>query len=416
MLASTACCATCCATKCAFNTLDCITKRSNILTRIVYILIFLFVTTACWMWYAWGAEWYADQFPSSVLHVNCQADVCFGVMSVYRITMILTMFYTLHAIFAAACGQSKMNSGWGWGLKLLLLAGGIVSTFWIPNEVFLVWAWIAIVGSAVFLLLQMVLLVDFAHTFAENLLEKYHDNPDDSGPTFALWSIFTTLVSIAVAFTITEYIMFSSESGCGNNAILVSVNVVLILIGAGLAIHPRVQEANPNSGFLQAATVAAYTAYLVWSAFMSLPNHECNSLHIAKQSFSAVTGAVIVFVSVCYSAFRASNSILIRVTSRASSEETLPIINDDEATRGGPTPKPFNYVFFHTCFALASCYVAMLITRWDLVSDNESDTDYVIDKSLTSMWVKMATSWVCHLLYLWSLVGPILLPDREWYS
>ena len=30
-----------------------------------------------------------------------------------------------------------------------------------------------------------------------------------------------------------------------------------------------------------------------------------------------------------------------------------------------------------------------------------------------SVWVKIISSWLCLSLYLWSLVAPILLPDRE---
>jgi serine incorporator 1/3 len=30
-----------------------------------------------------------------------------------------------------------------------------------------------------------------------------------------------------------------------------------------------------------------------------------------------------------------------------------------------------------------------------------------------SVWVKIISSWLCIGLYLWSLVAPILLPDRD---
>ena len=30
-----------------------------------------------------------------------------------------------------------------------------------------------------------------------------------------------------------------------------------------------------------------------------------------------------------------------------------------------------------------------------------------------SMWVKILSSWVCAGLYVWTLVAPILLPDRD---
>jgi hypothetical protein len=30
-----------------------------------------------------------------------------------------------------------------------------------------------------------------------------------------------------------------------------------------------------------------------------------------------------------------------------------------------------------------------------------------------AMWVKISSSWVCLLLYCWTLVAPLILRDRE---
>jgi hypothetical protein len=31
-----------------------------------------------------------------------------------------------------------------------------------------------------------------------------------------------------------------------------------------------------------------------------------------------------------------------------------------------------------------------------------------------SVWVKMISSWLVILLYFWTLIAPIVLPDRDW--
>ena len=36
-----------------------------------------------------------------------------------------------------------------------------------------------------------------------------------------------------------------------------------------------------------------------------------------------------------------------------------------------------------------------------------------VDMGEGSVWVKMSTSWVVHLFYLWSLLAPVLFPDRD---
>lgn len=72
------------------------------------------------------------------------------------------------------------------------------------------------------------------------------------------------------------------------------------------------------------------------------------------------------------------------------------------------TPVSYNYSFFHLIFALASMYIAMLMTGWGAV-EQEKDR---LDVGWTSVWVKTAAEWVTALLYAWTLVAPVLLPDR----
>jgi hypothetical protein len=73
------------------------------------------------------------------------------------------------------------------------------------------------------------------------------------------------------------------------------------------------------------------------------------------------------------------------------------------------TPVSYNYSFFHLIFALASMYIAMLLTGWGAVAQ-EKDR---LDVGWTSVWVKVGAEWVTGLLYCWTLVAPTLFPDRE---
>ena len=36
-----------------------------------------------------------------------------------------------------------------------------------------------------------------------------------------------------------------------------------------------------------------------------------------------------------------------------------------------------------------------------------------LNSNAASMWVKIVSSWLCLALYTWSLVAPIVLPDRD---
>lgn len=72
-------------------------------------------------------------------------------------------------------------------------------------------------------------------------------------------------------------------------------------------------------------------------------------------------------------------------------------------------PVSYSYSFFYLIFALASMYSAMLLSGW---TSTDESTD-LIDVGWTSVWVRIGTEWVTAGLYIWSLVAPLLFPDRE---
>jgi len=75
----------------------------------------------------------------------------------------------------------------------------------------------------------------------------------------------------------------------------------------------------------------------------------------------------------------------------------------------------YNYSWFHVIFAIGAMYVAMLLTDWNVVSTEPGPTDseiVYIGRSETAMWMRIVSSWMCMLLYMWSLLAPLLLPDR----
>jgi len=78
----------------------------------------------------------------------------------------------------------------------------------------------------------------------------------------------------------------------------------------------------------------------------------------------------------------------------------------------------YNYSWFHIIFAGGAMYVAMLLTDWNVVSKNPIDgpadpnQDVYIGRSEVAMWMRVVSSWVCMVLYIWSLWAPVLMPDR----
>ena len=61
-----------------------------------------------------------------------------------------------------------------WGIKFILLFAGWIAAFFIPHGSFgPVMMWFGMIGGLAFILVQLVLIVDFAHTWAETWQENY---------------------------------------------------------------------------------------------------------------------------------------------------------------------------------------------------------------------------------------------------
>lgn len=72
-------------------------------------------------------------------------------------------------------------------------------------------------------------------------------------------------------------------------------------------------------------------------------------------------------------------------------------------------PVTYSYTQFYLVFALASMYIAMLMTGWGSGAEEAS----LIDVGWTSVWIKVVAQWVAAALYVWTLLAPALFPDRE---
>lgn len=74
-------------------------------------------------------------------------------------------------------------------------------------------------------------------------------------------------------------------------------------------------------------------------------------------------------------------------------------------------PVTYNYSFFHIIFALASMYIAMLMTGWGTGAEEKD----LIDVGWFSVTVKFTTLFLTATTYCWMLVAPSMFPDREFY-
>ncbi|XP_049821758.1 probable serine incorporator isoform X3 [Aethina tumida] len=430
--AQLACC--CGSAACSLCCSACPSCRNSTSTRIMYAFMLLVTTIVACITLSPGLQDVLKKvpfckngtgkyLPDSVVF-DC--DKAVGYLAVYRICFVMTCFFLLFALMMLGVKTSKdaragIQNGF-WGLKYMVVIGGVIGAFFIPEGSFAtVWMYFGMIGGFLFIIIQLILIVDFAHSWAEAWVGNYEET-ESRGWFFGL--IGFTLLNYVISITgLTLLFVFYTKAGdCDLNKFFISINLILCVIISAISILPSVQNKLPRSGLLQSSIVTLYVTYLTWSA-VSNSKSECNPgiwgiFGVKSENHNIdVIGLLIWMCCVLYSSLRtASNSSKITMSENILAKDNGAGNDGGESGDGGKKvwdneeeSVAYSWSFFHVMFALATLNVMMTLTNW--YKPNSSLESFGVNAG--SMWIKEISSWLCLTLYAWTLVAPILLPDRE---
>ena len=431
LISECACCFGSMACKCFGNL--CGNIGSSVATRVGYGLLFLFNAILAWISLsdAWTKK--LEEMAHGYLKIQCPQGNCYGVLSVHRIQFALCLFHFIMSVLmlnvkSSRDPRSDIQKGY-WGPKLLCYIALVILSFFIPNDFFVVYAaYIAVIGAFIFILIQLILLTDMAHTFTERMIEQW----DLEQNNFYLGVLIGTsllLIIGTIIVTVLLYVWFGS-SKCALNQFFISFNLILAIAITLASVSPVVQEHNPQSGLTQSSIVMAYSSYLIFSAIVNEPTNDCNPFQSnPSQTTSIVLGALFTFVAILYSTSAAATKSA-ELTGQ-DVQSAVPLVGGSNAREEAMTSNVdgypvddeadgclYSYAFFHFVFGIACMYTSMLLTNWNHLSlevGNDGQQFVHVGQNWASVWVKVISSWGVILLYLWTLFAPILLPDREWY-
>lgn len=233
--------------------------------------------------------------------------------------------------------------------------------------------------------------------------------------------------------------------------------MIVFLVISLISVQPAVQESNPRAGLAQAAMVTAYCTYLTMSAVSMEPDdNNCNPLIRSRRTRTAtvILGAIVTMATIAYTTTRAATQGIalgskgghgyvelgtednehglvtqqpnprremraeaLRAAVESGSLPASALDDSDDEDEFETSSKDdergstqYNYSLFHIIFFLATTWVGTLLTQ---NLDLESSQDFApVGRTYWASWVKIISAWVCYAIYLWTLVAPVLLPDR----
>ena len=429
--AELACCA--CSSVCGFVCKDHATRA-----KLRYCTILFFATIMCFVMLVPGMRRNFDRIPNvcGKLVTSDTCDKFFGFGAVYRVMLSMTTFYGIFALFTIRVTRinsfrARFNNGF-WILKFVILLAITIGTFFIPkkSEFFRIWMYACLIGGFVFMLYQIVIVIDFGHSWSVSWAERLDTN---NSKLWYLAMVLATLLmfTITLAAVATFYVLFAGKHAltrCKANTFYVTFIVIQCFLATVISVTPTVQQELAGAGLLQSSVVILYTSYLTYNTLSTEPDTTCNPLGkiiLEYDKMSGINGeglfgCLLTFALVIFACtVRAHTSQLGKYGLAISeSEEYAMMTLMREQSRETKTKDNeqneillddyvgYNYSLFHTIMALTSLYLLMILTNWHSPDQNSNMRRLV--KNWASVWVQMASSFICILIYIWFLVTPLV--------
>jgi len=433
--------------------------------RLLYYFILLLAATvlAIVLRYTAGGsfnELYYPDIPS------CTTPLCVAYGAVFRVSFATFAFFLTHAILLLLPSCRRVDQ-FSWLPKLVYFCFLLVLSYVLPDPFYIDgYLHVSRVVGGIFLFLQIVILVDLAHTWNEKWA---HDDAvtEERLKWMRVGVVVVSLLMLCASIVILVFLfIWFGDSGCHLQKFFISFTLACTFLITLLCVSERFSE---KGGLLPAATVTLYCYWLLYSALASDPS-SCNPFASGENdSTEVIIGLVVGALSISYAGWStgthsglfgsAEEEAAKNVESKAAGQHQqsshgrgdtdstqMTAVSSSgldpekglghiESPSGDTEQDDSEYALvakrnftFHLVMAACGMYMSMLLTNWGSDSlaavrasaDGDSSDDGVelsgqgaYDVSLESMWIKIASQWLTMILFAWSVIAPVVCTSRQ---
>ncbi|XP_050239134.1 uncharacterized protein LOC126688478 isoform X1 [Quercus robur] len=318
---------------------------------------------------------------------------CFRTLGVLRVSLGCFIFFFL--MFLSTISTRKLfearntwHSRW-WAFKFFLFIVSVAVPFFLSSDFVQLYGEFARIGAGVFLLLQLVSVIQFINWWNNCWM------PDKERKQSCSFGLFiSTLFYIAsICGIVVMYPFYARRTSCTLNIFFITWTAILLIVMMVVSLHSKV-----NRGLLSSGIMASYVVFLCWSAIRSEPATEKCYTKEQVNGNGDWTTILSFLMAIC--------AIVMATFSTGIDSQSFQFRKDEVQQEDDI---PYKYGFFHLVFSLGAMYFAMLFISWNL---NSSARKWSIDVGWASTWVKIVNEWFAATLYLWTLISPVVIQSK----
>eukprot|EP01041_Mallomonas_annulata_P007797 gene7797-15954_t len=213
---------------------------------------------------------------------------CIYKQLLYRASLSLILLFSSLG-FLSLC-TSYVDHGM-WLLKFMIAWGVFIGFLWVEDSIFTGWAELSRILSFFWLLIQAILLLDFAHDIHDIIIDKADTAEQNGGGKF--WYgiyIFLSLGSLTCVATGLTY-LFLDYVECKTGMTLVIITLLTGLLTTVVSLLDGV-----NKGLLTPSIMFAYSTFICWYALLSSIDNTCNP-HVNDNQYMTSSKIIILVIS-----------------------------------------------------------------------------------------------------------------------
>lgn len=371
-------------------------------------------------------------------HEKC--DMLVGHILLYRLYIGMFVFFmvvaTVNCQMSLFSNYATVIENGLWFLKWNLFCFLVMISLLIPEgelcNTIMHAGWFAAVIVKV---MEVVLVIDFAKHINVFIVEKIEYSQQNSQLLYLLLTLMTAfLYTLSVGFAVYFCVTYSSQNSCQFHSMFLVLILILCVIASLLSAHPKITDA----GLLQAGIVTLYVIYLAWSALMHSPDLNCSRSNTQankeeKGSYvftvkpTMLVELVLIFSLLFYGIYRINDvdqflmSLNLRNCCNPCEEE------EDEAVQlNEHALLSSSYLSYYMCMLVVILYILMVLSDYytpeGILGTDRSileTPDGIVDMNeytkqfsqLMAMSIQMTSSILMILLYMWSIVAPLIMPQ-----